>query len=818
MPAVWMRFRSEVRAGARGLIGLVLLVGLAGGIVLGAAAGARRTETAFPRFLVTSGAADVLVSTQADDARPFNALVEPLPEVRAAAPIEACVVFVKHAVAGQPPDLNTAFPGYVGLDERFMSGIDRPNVLTGRLPNPNRADEAVMNRFLADADATRPSFYASRPGAFKVGQRITLDDLIDSPQPHVVPRTLTITGEVVFPNEVVPNSALDSIPTLYLTPAFARARGGAATCGGIELRLKPGADLDAFRAAITKIGAENKAATGGATFIQNYHERNANVLRAIRPQALALWLFAAIAGLTSIVVLGQILSRQVSLGSAEHPALRSLGMTRRQLVAVAMTRHVVVCVVGAAVAAMIATAASTLMPIGPARLAEPHPGLEFNAVVVGLGALGFALALLAVVAIPSWRAAGRRSETQEPDGSSPIARAVADTALPPAASVGISMALEPGRGQTAVPVRSAMLGASVAIGAVVVALVFGTSLSHLVSTPQLYGWSWDAIVDTSFGSMARHQIASLGAVPGVAEIAAGHYGDVSIGGKTVPAIGIDPIKGRVFPRLTEGRAPGKANEIVLGTKVASRLHAHVGDVLRVLVEQDPAPHSMRVVGIGVFPALGRGSFAPTSLGEGAAVSGAAMPDEGGTAAYAFALVRFSPGVNVRDVQARIRRVMATIPGCDFACELSSRPQQRRPAVISNYARVRVTPLVLAGALALLAVATLAHTLVSAVGRRRRDLAVLKTLGFVRGQVSRLVVWQATTVAVVALVIAVPAGVAIGRWTWRSFTTQLGVPSPATVPPIAILVVPVALVVANVVAAIPARAAGRTRPALVLRSE
>jgi len=806
MAAVWIRVRSELRASARGLIVLVLLVGFTGGIVLAAAAGARRTETAFPRFLSSSHAADAVVSTQADDARPFNALVEPLREVRSAAPIAACVVFVKHARPGQPPDFKTAFPGVVGIDERFMYGIDRPNVLAGRLPNPNRADEAVMNRFLAGT------------GTLKVGQRVTIDNLFQEPEPRVVPRTLTITGEVVFPNEVVPNSPLDSVPTLYLTPAFARTRGLASTCGGIEVQLKNGADVDAFRASVTQLGAKNKEVTGGATFIQNYHERNANVLRAIRPQALALWLFAAIAGLTSIVVLGQILARQASLGVAEHPALRALGMTRRQLFGAAMARNVLVCAAGAAVGAIVATGASMLMPIGPARLAEPHLGLEFNSVVVGLGAVGFALLLVAVVAVPAWRAAGVAADQREPEGTSRIARAVSDTALPPAASVGISMALEPGRGRTAVPVRSALLGASVAIGTVVAALVFGTSLSHLVSTPSLYGWRWDAIVDTSFGAMTKDQISQFAAVPGIAGVAGGHYGDVTIAGKTVPAVGIDSLKGSVFPRLTEGRATRDANEIVLGTKVAARLHARVGDVIPVLVEQDPARHPMRVVGVGVFPALGRGSFAPTSLGEGVAVSGAAMPDEGGTDAYAFALVRFAPGANEHDVRAKMQKLMAAIPGCVFTCELGSRPEQRRPADISNYARVRRTPLMLAGALGLLSLATLAHTLVSAVTRRRRDLAILKTIGFVRGQVSRLVIWQATTVAVVASVIAVPAGIAAGRWLWRTFATELGVPSPATIPLVAVLVVPAAMVLANVIAAFPARAAGRTHPALVLRSE
>jgi ABC-type lipoprotein release transport system permease subunit len=122
-------------------------------------------------------------------------------------------------------------------------------------------------------------------------------------------------------------------------------------------------------------------------------------------------------------------------------------------------------------------------------------------------------------------------------------------------------------------------------------------------------------------------------------------------------------------------------------------------------------------------------------------------------------------------------------------------------------------------LALLAVGTLAHTLVSATRRRRRDLAILKTLGFVRPQVRGTLAWQATTLGTVALLVGLPTGIAGGRWGWRLFAGQLGVLADPVVPLLAIyIVVPAALFLVNVVAALPGRAAARTQPATVLRSE
>ena len=46
MATVWLALRADVRRRWRALVSLALLLGLAGGVVLIAAAGARRTDTA----------------------------------------------------------------------------------------------------------------------------------------------------------------------------------------------------------------------------------------------------------------------------------------------------------------------------------------------------------------------------------------------------------------------------------------------------------------------------------------------------------------------------------------------------------------------------------------------------------------------------------------------------------------------------------------------------------------------------------------------------------------------------------------------------
>jgi hypothetical protein len=101
--------------------------------------------------------------------------------------------------------------------------------------------------------------------------------------------------------------------------------------------------------------------------------------------------------------------------------------------------------------------------------------------------------------------------------------------------------------------------------------------------------------------------------------------------------------------------------------------------------------------------------------------------------------------------------------------------------LTDLERVGHLPGLLAGLVALLALGTVTHALVTSVRRRRRDLATLKTLGFTRGQVSATVAWQATAFALLAAAVGVPLGIAGGRWAWLLVADQLGVVPDPVVP-------------------------------------
>src|SRR5215208_6151384 len=94
---------------------------------------------------------------------------------------------------------------------------------------------------------------------------------------------------------------------------------------------------------------------------------------------------------------------------------------------------------------------------------------------------------------------------------------------------------------------------------------------------------------------------------------------------------------------------------------------------------------------------------------------------------------------------------------------------------------------LAVLLAVLGAATLGHLLVTVIRRRRRDLGVLKTIGFVRGQVAATVAWQATTLALLALLVGLPLGLVAGRWAWLLLNRDLHSLAGPVTPTIALLV-------------------------------
>jgi hypothetical protein len=394
-----------------------------------------------------------------------------------------------------------------------------------------------------------------------------------------------------------------------------------------------------------------------------------------------------------------------------------------------------------------------------------------------------------------------------------VAAAAGRASAPVPLAAGVRLALEPGQGRTAVPVRSTLTGAAIGVVALTTALGFTASLNHLLATPRLYGVTWDAAVSPGGSTGVGPAVPIVRDDPEVADVSLGQTGfPVSMGTVRADGIAVAPVQGpSLQPTPLEGRLPAAADEVMLGRRTLADLHSHLGATVAArLSDASPEPVNMTVVGVAVFPSLSDAM----GLGKGVATTPDGLrhllPDEDLPPDDAI-LVRFRPGVAPGRAIADLQRRLGS---GQFVVQAPERPTD-----LVNFGQVQAFPLVLGGLLGAFAVLTLVHLLVTSIRRRRRDLAVLKTLGLTSGQVRATVAWQSTTIAAAAVVLGVPAGTAAARWVWLLFAKQLGiVPEPA-VPLLALAALGAAtILVANLVAVLPGRIAARTSPALVLRSE
>jgi hypothetical protein len=800
--AVWFRARTQVRERWRAWLALALLIGVTAGVVFAAAAGSRRTESAYPRFERAHRALSFTVSPNSKEALPYLDRVARLPQV-----IDSTNIWlVPGTIVG--PHGSLGFPDLfpvVDPQNRFGVTINRLKILSGRSPDPARPDEAAMS-----------SPVAAKLG-IRAGSRVRFDIVFESDDGEIGDRTilsvvLKIVGVEIAPGELQVLSG-QTLPLVHLTPAFARAHPD-------TLPLLEKTTVVRTRPGVTKADLVKQIQTMGMPDLNilftGQDQENA-VQRSSHYQGVALWVIAGLTMVTAIGIFGQALARQAFWESTEDPVLLALGVSRPQLLASALVRAAGIGVLAALIGLVVGVALSPLTPVGVVRPVEPNPGVQFDWFVLGIGsALTLALVVL-LTAVPAWRSAalaGKKSGNialPAEKQASRVGISLAGAALPPTTVLGVRMAIEPGRGRTSVPIRTTIVGTTFGIVALIAALTFSSSLNRLVNTPSLYGWTWDALTgpegDATPESMARTKDV-LKDDPTVEAFDEGILLDVRIRSVTTFALASTPVQGSVGFSLIEGRIPVAADEVALGSDTLRKVGARLGD--RILVTpnfpggQGIQGRSMRIVGRVAMPSF---FFTGNQPGEGVALSLAgAMAFSTEVAANSF-FVRFAPS-----------EPLAT--GLDHLRNLGFFVLPRRDAQdLTDLRRVSNVPLVLAGILATMAAAMLVHTLLTSIRRRRRDLAILKTLGFVRRQVGSTVAWQASTLAIISLLLGVPIGVATGRLAWRLFTDQLGViPSPV-VPAITLwLLVPATLILANAIALFPGRIASRTRPAAVLRTE
>jgi hypothetical protein len=786
--------RADRRARWRSLTVIALVAGITGGLAFASLAGARRTNTAFERLRTQTRGADAAVfSGQVGEFHPDWSKLAARPEVETLVPW-----YLLFGTSPGQPDETVMFGS---LDGRWLSAVDRPILVHGRMYNPRADDEIVVDEDTAKqahvhvGDAVDVHAYGARQddtsGAPPTGAQLHL---------RVVGIVRTTEQFLFTPMAVLSPGVLAQHrhDMLWIENAFARLRPGA---GGI---------------AALQRDANTLIATGTPVLDLRAVQRRVNTTINVEQSALVLLALAVLAA--GLVLVGQMLGRSASTIRADAPALRAIGMTRRDLATAGAKSHAFVAV-GAGIAAVVtAIVASRWFPVGLAGRVDPDRGTHADWLVLAPGALVVA----ALVAGFAYLVAGRvvRTERVRRAGTRGALLARVRHSTPVTIGVGATMAFDQRRSRVDAAVRPALIGAIVGVLGVVGALTIDHGLRDALAHPERAGVTWDATVLPKAGDRAARGtapgvVARVAAVRGVRTVADVDRLVIDVNGVGVPGFTIRPTARDAMPvsfTVISGRAPENADEAAIGPASARDLHVGTGDTVTV----GPNQQRVRITGRALFPSDVHAAFDQgvwlTPRGWDAAVPPNKLT--GGLDAFhvdSVLAVRFEPGVGASQGMTRL--------GAALGKSVAGVSPVDVPLELINLRNVRRLPEVLAAFLALLAITALTYMLVAISRSYARDFAVLRAMGFTRRQ-SRIVVGaQSTAISIIGLLVGIPLGLLLGRAAWRLITERVPLQN---VPPVAALaliaIVPLALVVANLLAAWPAQRVARLRVSEVLRAE
>ncbi len=309
------RFRVTLRRRWSAYLTLVLLIGLLGGLAMGALAAARRTESSFPTFLASTNPSDLSLGTAIwNPALGYTtgydgalvARIARLPYVRRAESF-AGVDSVPLAPNGAP---TKAGENANMIVEASVGGLyfnqDRVTVVEGRMADPDRPDEIMM------------TVGAAHVLGLRVGQTVPWGTYTNSqfsgagaaaPPKPALRRDLTLVGTVVLNNAVVQDDIdANGSATVIFTPALARQLLNC--CSVFSFTFL---QLDHGSRDVARVEAEVERVVP-SDLPYDFYDASIDVTKAqnaIKPEAIALGVFGVIAALAALLIAGQVIGRQL---------------------------------------------------------------------------------------------------------------------------------------------------------------------------------------------------------------------------------------------------------------------------------------------------------------------------------------------------------------------------------------------------------------------------------------------------------------------------------------------------------------------------
>ena len=323
----------------------------------------------------------------------------------------------------------------VGSVDGLLFNQDRFAVTSGRMADPTRADEVMVTQNAAASlglhlDQVVPVVISSPSGSGPV-RRIGLK----------------VVGIGLLNREVVQDQIAE-IPHVHRGDAGAHKIGGR--------RLQHRVPRGATRHGAADVGAVERRWNSTEQYFTDFQvssQLQAAANQSIRPEALALGVFGAVAGLAALLLGIQLVARQLSRREHDLAVMRAVGADPATTALDGLAGIFGSILVGAVLAAGVALALSVLFPIGPVRPVYPDRGVNADWTVLGVGVLVLVLVIgagavaLALIGAPHRvqrrsRSFARRSSTVQLHGPVRVA-AVGGS--------GASFAVDARYGRTAVP-------------------------------------------------------------------------------------------------------------------------------------------------------------------------------------------------------------------------------------------------------------------------------------------------------------------------------------------------------------------------------
>ena len=815
----------------------VIAAGSTGALV--AMNAAYQTDAAYSAYLERAEVGDLLVNPSIQTAQ-IDEVIRDLPGVTAVASADLFYAAFGEFTSTDGPEsvASTAITVFGSDDGRYVS-VDRLAYREGRAPTGT--NEAVLSVEAADltgvglGDDIAVSFASIRDDISEIylGESTSIG-IIGVEHPKVV-------GIATFPDEVLPDGLYER-GRIVVSGDVARRYSCTpdelppdATAQDVVDQLAPAMCSTNYRYWSLRVGDDEGSVQAALDALTSrFDERNGELApavqemglsyvpivtttadaserldRTMRPTVVALTLMAVGAALVTAILGLLLLARALHRDSAVQSRWNELGLTTHQRTAIVGGPMAV----GGWIGALVSIVVASLIPTGPVGavevLEQTRAGLEGWA--WWLAAVMTIVVVVSAIAI-SLRVSSTLSDLGRPTNSRSRRAAITWRGRPDV-GIGVCEALTVRRASMLTWVTS-----MIAFAVLVAAVVFGASLNHLVASPSSFGWPWDLanLTGSGYGGVSLDTVSDgLDEEPRISGWAAlGLTQGINVDGAAIASVITYDSPSDSDLVVSAGRLPRAGDEVALGSRSATERGVRIGDEVSIEGEGLRFDRA-RVTGIVVLPSIG-----PFQADAATPGRGVLLPDDAFESEFVSTLVTFV-GVDVAD-GVSVDALRADLDDEFWSWESYDRPRTFpdpvRPAEIVNAGSIRNVPLLVGTLVALAIIVGYCAAMAFAARERRRDLALMRTLGFTNRQLRRSVWTQSVITAVITCGVGTVAGIVIGRAAWRLFAVELGVVPDPTVPPLVLLAVIGAAVLLGLLAAIvPGTYATRLRVATVLRT-